>query len=138
LDETGSFNDLYFIDKIENKAIPLSEGITYSLVVNREQTTIANRFYLSKRDKLNRNESRIESLQVYPNPSKNVVYIEMQTNEGVYFQLLDASGKILRSGNLSATEKSIDMSGLNDGLYMLKINSNIGMVTRRIVKNSQD
>ena len=58
--------------------------------------------------------------RIYPNPAKDMLYV--QTNGNASFTLLDQSGKILLTTNISG-KGSINVSGIGAGLYYLKNNS---------------
>jgi len=58
--------------------------------------------------------------RVYPNPAKDVLHVE--TNSNATFSLIDQSGKILVTTNITG-KGSINISGITPGLYYLKNNS---------------
>ena len=60
-------------------------------------------------------------VQVYPNPVKNQLFINSQDFTGTY-NLYNAVGQVVISGSLS-TDRTIDVSGLNTGMYLLKLTS---------------
>jgi|GEM_PF-1144959 len=61
------------------------------------------------------NEESTTDIQVFPNPVVNI--IEIQSNKDLKFVLMDLQGKIISHGNYY---KPIDVSGLNNGLYLLQ------------------
>ena len=58
--------------------------------------------------------------RIYPNPAKDVLHVE--TNSNATFSLIDQSGKILVTTNITG-KGSINISGITPGLYYLKNNS---------------
>ncbi len=75
-------------------------------------------------------EDAVEKLNinVYPNPADEVIRI---TAPGLYIEaveMADVSGRIIYSGNSS----SIDVSGLSQGIYLLRINTSKGAVVRKV------
>jgi len=66
------------------------------------------------------NEEATTSLSVFPNPSSDIVYIE-NYHSGNY-SILSMSGQSVASGKISAAG-TIDISGLNTGLYFLQMDS---------------
>jgi len=58
--------------------------------------------------------------RVYPNPTKDILHVE--TNGSVTFSLINQSGKILSTTNITG-KGSINVSGITPGLYYLKNNS---------------
>ena len=56
--------------------------------------------------------------QVYPNPTNDLLFIK--SNESAQFQLRDIAGRIIRSISIIGnSEKSISLSNLNSGVYLL-------------------
>jgi uncharacterized surface protein with fasciclin (FAS1) repeats len=73
--------------------------------------------------------NNIKSL-VYPNPTEGIINIESSATS---FRLLDQSGRIVAAQNILGS-KSIDLSQLNAGVYMLELISSEGTTHQRIVK----
>lgn len=75
-------------------------------------------------------------VEVYPNPTQDIVNVAFVA--GVYnqIQLIDISGKILKQISLgsSTTQTTISLNNLASGTYLLKFNGNAPLV-KRIVKN---
>lgn len=68
-------------------------------------------------------------IEVYPSPVKDIVYInltELQDNFEIYFY--DISGKLLYEGKMLTKRKKIDISVLNNGIYILKLKDKNGNV----------
>ncbi|MCI3936196.1 M28 family peptidase [Chryseobacterium aahli] len=75
--------------------------------------------------------SSLESVKVYPTPAKNIVNIELP-NEIKKFniEITDMSGKlVLKSEN----QKEINVSALENGVYLCSIKTDNESVTRKIV-----
>ena len=76
-------------------------------------------------------------LAVYPNPSSDQIYV--RTKEGNRIENADVSiysmdGKMIYSESNYHTEKGIDISKLNTGMYILSINDGISVYTQKINK----
>ena len=75
-------------------------------------------------------------IQVYPNPAKNIITIklkELQNDFEIYF--FDISGKLIYEGNMPTQKKRIDLSALQNGIYLLKLKDEKGNVfTHKITK----
>lgn len=70
-----------------------------------------------------------ETLNVYPNPTSSKLYIQGRLNAKK--QILDISGRVL----LCTDENEIDITHLNQGIYILQIENKKGNIeTRKIVK----
>lgn len=75
-------------------------------------------------------------VSVYPNPAKDVVNIkntiDTQLNS---VEITDINGRVVKNVNLnSVTEAQVNISDLSTGVYMMKIVSDNGSVTKKIVK----
>jgi hypothetical protein len=75
----------------------------------------------------------IESFQnslvkFYPNPATDFLYIENPEAEEFSFQLIDMRGKIVLRFN-NNTSKMIDISYINQGIYLLYIQNNKGEIS---------
>jgi Leucine-rich repeat (LRR) protein len=64
--------------------------------------------------------SKTNVFRLYPNPAKDILHVE--TNNSASFSLINQSGKILLTTNING-KGSINVSGIDAGLYYLKNNS---------------
>jgi len=75
--------------------------------------------------------------QIYPNPNSGifVLEIELQAKTNLLIQLTNITGQITysESVNASSYKKDIDLSGYAKGVYALKVVSDVGVVTRKVV-----
>ena len=74
-------------------------------------------------------------VQVYPNPSKGALTVK-HANSGIqYIELVDLSGKVVYTKSLeNKTEVDLDISSLNKGLYLMKVQTQSGIETIRVEK----
>jgi hypothetical protein len=66
------------------------------------------------------NEANI-SLQIYPNPAKDVIYFkipEADKNTILRIEIVDASGRLIRQ--IETHSRSLDISDLNQGIYYIR------------------
>ena len=69
---------------------------------------------------------------VYPNPSQAVFTIKNDAFLGpVSYQITDATGKVIQTGNIEGTETKIDLSGASNGLYFVQVSN----MTLKLIKN---
>jgi len=73
-------------------------------------------------------------VSVYPNPVKDVLYVNANGLSIESYQLFDVKGQLVISGNQTSAT-SISTSNLQAGIYILKIKTNAGWANKRIVKN---
>lgn len=64
-----------------------------------------------------------EEIKAFPNPTNASLVIEMPEMNGEYqYQLFNALGKNLREQSLNSIRSTIDLSLLDSGTYLLKVN----------------
>jgi 1,4-alpha-glucan branching enzyme len=94
-------------------------------------------------DKSIRTSQRIGSISqvshqmlIYPNPSQNELRVVLEKAQATNYSLVDAHGKSLKADVLQGNQSSfsIDISHLPSGVYFLQVNTNCGMLIRKIVK----
>ena len=72
------------------------------------------------------------NVSVYPNPTENKLTISIENIDGdVSFIITDLSGKVVNTGSTKQQETVVDLSSVQNGIYLLKV----GNTTTRIVKN---
>ena len=75
-----------------------------------------------------------EHVKLYPNPSNGMVYVRTELQQVLEVQILDLSGRLLSRKSVAANAFAVDMSGYAAGTYILRLVTDKGMVTSRIVK----
>jgi hypothetical protein len=77
------------------------------------------------------------NFSVYPNPANSVLNISGKDNLAVKgIEITDLNGRIVKTLNGSnASQMQINISDLNTGMYFLKIKSELGEGTTKIMKN---
>ena len=74
-------------------------------------------------------ETKVDYFNVYPNPTKNIVNIELQRLNEYHIienmQLINAEGKLMQEWNKIPTRYWIDVNKYPNGMYYLKIKSNL-------------
>lgn len=60
-------------------------------------------------------------INIYPNPTKSIINIELDINRQMEFQLFTTIGKSLFRGKINTGKHQIDISELPKGMYLLKI-----------------
>jgi sugar lactone lactonase YvrE len=72
-------------------------------------------------------------LNIYPNPNNGSFVIELQnTLYNVHCTVYNVNGKVVLSQNING-KTSIDASTLNEGVYNISLQSNEGVVNKRVV-----
>ena len=71
-------------------------------------------------------------IKIYPNPTMEVLRIELSPGVQLeQIELFDSSGKKLKTFNKN--ERTLDISGLNSGNYLLKLRSKEGLFTEKVL-----
>ncbi len=87
------------------------------------------------------------SVEVYPNPAKDVVSITLTgfnpetsglsgLKKGLTATLLTAEGKVVKTFYITGKITSIDISSLNPGMYLLKITAEDKIFIKRLIVNN--
>ncbi len=83
-------------------------------------------------------ESPSENAAIYPNPASENIFVETNYSGSVMTQLYDMTGNlVLKSATNGETKFPIDISGLSDGIYFLKISNAENSTTQKIVISHQ-
>jgi len=75
----------------------------------------------------------IENVMIYPNPTESFFYIKTTTNDVYQLHIFDMSGKVVYTGNVSDADM-IDVSNLNAGTYIVKLENTNGTFYSRLIK----
>lgn len=73
------------------------------------------------------------SINVYPNTFDAELNIESDTQLNSYV-IYEISGKVIQADKLNGKQVKINTQTINSGVYMLMLNTNEGMVSKKIVK----
>jgi choice-of-anchor B domain-containing protein len=77
-------------------------------------------------------ENELENkINIYPNPSNDFITVDL--NESFFYEIYDLQSKKVSSAS-AAQNNQIDLSGLNTGIYILKITTNSKVYTQKIFK----
>ena len=71
-------------------------------------------------------------VSVYPNPANDFLNVELPTNESYDYQFLDASGKIVATGEVFGSGQ-IQLSVFQAGVYFLHVQNDRGSAINRII-----
>ena len=78
---------------------------------------------------------------LYPNPTSSIVNVEFEMGNEQWkdaeIQIFDMYGKLLRTEPVNDSTIQTDMSSFADGVYTLRIKTQDGVVTRKVVKQAK-
>jgi len=77
--------------------------------------------------------SQDSQLSIFPNPTANVIYFNKTINNGLV-NVFDLDGRLVKSTNLS-NQNSLNLSNLNEGIYILNLIEENKQTNFRIIKN---
>ena len=69
-------------------------------------------------------EELVTVINTYPNPVKEILFIENSKQTYITYQIMSLDGRILGEGNSYDSKVQIDMTKLNSGVYLLSFLSN--------------
>jgi ligand-binding sensor domain-containing protein len=72
-------------------------------------------------------------LNLYPNPVQNILHINLSGKTGA-LQVFDISGKCLLQKQIKENESSVDVSGLESGIYIVSVLYDSKIFTGKVVK----
>jgi len=76
-------------------------------------------------------ENQLNMIELYPNPFLDFIKIE-GVKENMTIELFDLNGRYLQL--LVPNQGAINLSGLENGVYLVKINTMDGSACRKIIK----
>lgn len=108
-----------YVGKITNVDAPTFEYATPPI-------TLENSLSIDTQD--------LDKLAVYPNPVKNHLHVDFNTISGPYFiSIYDLMGKRMYTQKVNSN-KSLDISFLSQGMYVVEIKTSRFSITKRIIK----
>ena|SRR6218665_3221741 len=78
-------------------------------------------------------EATLEGLQLYPNPVKDQLTITYSQQISTV-EISNTLGQIIQQRNINAANANIDLSGYAAGMYMIKVTTDHGSKTVKIIK----
>jgi len=78
----------------------------------------------------------VNQFAVYPNPSNDVVNINVNGSIMNSAEIVDLNGRVVKSVKLNGvSDATINVADLASGVYMLNVSTENGKLTRKVVKN---
>lgn len=76
------------------------------------------------------------TFDVYPNPTNAMVSVSLpDALLGQKISLLNTIGQVLETKNITTTTMSYDLANLANGIYFIQVQTNKGIVTKKVVKH---
>ncbi len=113
-------------------------GEPITATVSDGTTTLTQGFHQTKIKVTAVNEIQVPNvkIKVYPNPTSDFVMVHLsKTVEKATYLLFDITGKLIQQKNIESIDTKIDMTGVANGSYILKlISGQQPLQTFKIVK----
>lgn len=74
-----------------------------------------------------------KDLKIYPNPANNFITISQEENRKLSFVLIDFSGKIIFTRQISKKNEKISLENITKGIYLLKYSNNKSSAVQKII-----
>nr|WP_299259872.1 T9SS type A sorting domain-containing protein [uncultured Aquimarina sp.] len=72
------------------------------------------------------------ALKIYPNPVfGQVLEVFLNMDQTASYEIISITGQLISKGNVT---KTIDVSSLNPGIYLLKVFNDNNQITKRLIK----
>jgi hypothetical protein len=129
------------VDNIEIVSIENAQPGNYQIVVSHKGfiSTPAQNYsiiFTGNNVVLNNPIFDENSFVLYPNPANDFIGINLGDMEADSYQLIDIQGRIIISNSLvGKTNDTISLSGLQPGVYFVKVNSGTNSITKKVIKN---
>ena len=139
---------VYYIDDTFTEWQPFSNGLPNVIISELEVNNADGKLYAGTYGRglwssalfdatLTVDDVSLESLQVYPNPASDNVFIKWDKKEQVSIRVFDALGKLMLFNKNVNISKSValDVSNYKQGIYFIKISNREGFITKKLMIN---
>ncbi len=81
--------------------------------------------------------SQLNDIKIYPNPITDKFTIELDYHNSSYsLEILNTIGQVILIRKITNNIEQIDLSGLSDGIYFVKLQSENNKIVRKIIKQT--
>lgn len=79
--------------------------------------------------------SEVDQVKIYPNPASDVIQLVLKNSDPITsLSVIDITGKlVLHQTQVNHHKATLDISGLNTGLYLLKIDTSMNSFVKRLI-----
>jgi len=82
---------------------------------------------------LNTTEFDSEKITIYPNPTDATIYLNLKQLLASKIEVVNSIGQIVKT--IDSDFDALNIADLNSGVYILRIDTNMGIINKKIVKN---
>ncbi len=76
------------------------------------------------------------NFSIYPNPTRDLLHVISKTNASHNFHLMDLSGKTISKGKITASNATIPVAELTNGVYILVLENGKSLNQYKIIKTN--
>ena len=78
-------------------------------------------------------------IKIYPNPTQDYIFVQLSNSilKSVKYKLTNIWGETIKSGNLDNSNNKIELNMLQEGIYLLTLDSDGKLLTEKIVKTKK-
>ncbi|MBR4647819.1 MAG: fibronectin type III domain-containing protein [Bacteroidales bacterium] len=80
------------------------------------------------------NSYLLNSISLYPNPANDYINVQCSTFNVQSVEVIDAYGKVINTVNMIDNPARINVSGLANGIYFVRVTTDEGVATKTFVK----
>ncbi|MDD2562920.1 MAG: DUF4465 domain-containing protein [Salinivirgaceae bacterium] len=132
--QTWQWVELSSLGAIDSLQIALSSSDNGAWGMNTPAYLCADQFYISPTEVNIETIASFNNIHVFPNPASNYININTNSEKEVQLTIFDISGSLVKQVNHVLDNQIIDIQHLPSGLYVLRLQSNNGSVTKRLIK----
>ena len=104
-----------------------------NIAYNHDITTLVGSIQECEDLNVSNNQLNLE-INIYPNPVKNILQVENNANIVINnIEIFTLLGKQVKKETTNFSQ--LNLSNINQGIYFIKINTDKGMLTKKIIKN---
>ena len=80
-----------------------------------------------------RTHKTINKLTIHPNPSDDIINVEIENPDNATIEIYNVSGKLVFSKALSSMVEKIDISGLSEGMYFVRVRQEQNVSIKKLI-----
>lgn len=125
-------NQLVFTSPLSNKIVRANE-LNFEFD-NYNSGFIVDNIIIKDMDQLSVNDINKTQISIFPNPTSD--FINIKSDEVIRsIKIYDVKGSLIKTENVSGKASKIDISSLAKGNYIVSLETNSGIETKKIIKN---
>ena len=74
-----------------------------------------------------------QEIKIFPNPA-NGNEVNIISNKDIISEVYDILGKRVNQQNLTSNQRKLNISGLKKGIYLLKLKTDSGTLTKKLIR----